>query len=487
MAYIGETLEASARQSPAGAALKCASTMMTWDVLLKAVQKIEAAIVEKTQPDARVALLLSDPAAVLVCFFACARSGRIAMVMDLTWPKSRIQDVCAATNPALLIDGETYQTVMKSPGEPNLARTGGAPSGKSDFYAGFTSGSTGLPKGYVRSHRSWLESFRLSDADFAARQPRRVIIPGGVSHSLHLYGAVHSLNFGTPVTLLPHFDPRTVLAEMQADDGGSALYATPTQLQLIEEAAHRHGPMETVLLVFCSGAKWSEDGRTSISRVFPEARLVEFYGASETSFISFSRSGDGTPSGSAGRPAPGVDVAIGEPAHPVPEGVSGPVWVKSHLLFSGYICGSAPDTCWRDGWLTFGDHGYLDGNGFLFLSGRENRMVITSGLNVYPEEIETALLRHPAVSNAVVLGVADPLRGERLEAVIELRTDIDDPQQALLEFCRAAVGTAKCPKRFHITAQMPLTVGGKPDIQALEHIYNPVKPKISPPMESQSH
>ncbi|WP_420412755.1 AMP-binding protein [Roseibium sp.] len=475
MAYIGEHLETSAWHHPNSAALKCASTNLTWNGFFDAVQKLEAAVLALTVPGARVALLLSDPAATLVCFFACARAGRIAMIMEASWPKSRIQELIAATQPALCIDDAEYQALwqknekMADANGPTLALIQKAPPPDcSDFYAGFTSGSTGLPKGYVRSHRSWLESFRLSDVDFDQIHPHRIVLAGGVSHSLHLYGAAHGLHRGISVTLMPQFDPRTVLAELQADGGGAALYATPTQLQLIVEAARRTGPLECVPLVFCSGAKWSGEARTALTKVFPNARLVEFYGASETSFISFARSGEELPLGSVGRPADGVEVAIGDPADPAAAGVSGPVWVKSALLFRDYICGTAPETKWQDGWLTFGDHGFLDEDGFLFLSGRGNRMVITSGLNVYPEEIEAALLQHPDVSGAVVLGLDDSLRGQRLEAVVELKTALEDPERALADHCRARVGRAKCPKRFHIRDKLPLTAGGKPDIPAIK-------------------
>jgi long-chain acyl-CoA synthetase len=293
------------------------------------------------------------------------------------------------------------------------------------------------------------------------------VIPGGVSHSLHLYGAVHGLHRGTPVILLPRFDPRTVLEELQLEEGRAALYATPTQLQLIAGAARRKGPLKCVPVVFCSGAKWPDGARAAVAGVFPAAHLVEFYGASETSFISFRRSGEDTPPGSVGRLADGVRVAIGDPQERLPAGMAGPVWVKSRLLFSGYICGHAPETVWRDGWLTFGDHGYLDGGGNLFLCGRQNRMVITSGLNVYPEEIETVLMTHPAVSVAAVVGVGDLLRGERLEAVVELKSGLEDAERTLGRYCRDRIGGGKTPRRFHVRAGLPLTAGGKPDLQLI--------------------
>ena len=135
------------------------------------------------------------------------------------------------------------------------------------------------------------------------------------------------------------------------------------------------------------------------------------------------------------------------------------------MLFSRYICGTSPGTRWQGDWLTFCDHGYLDTQGFLTLTGRENRMIITSGLNVYPEEIETVLLSHPVVAEAVVVARPDDLRGERLEAVVRLVEDLKDPERILQRHCRQQVGAAKTPRKIHIWESIPLTAGGKPDIR----------------------
>lgn len=295
----------------------------------------------------------------------------------------------------------------------------------------------------------------------------RIVVAGQLTHSLHLYGAVCGLAQGQDVVLMPRFDPRSVLTDLGGTAAGSVLYATPTQLHYLAEAARRTGPVEAVKQVLSSGAKWREADRDALKAVFPRARLFEFYGASETSFITIATPGDTVPAGSVGRAADGVEIAIGDPRDPSPAGRSGPVWVRSHMLFHGYICGTAPDTRWRDGWLTVGDHGYVDENGFLFLTGRENRMIVTSGLNVYPEEVEAVLDSHPAVAASVVVGLPDAVRGERLEAVVQLKGRLDNPQEQLMRHCRARLAAGKTPRRIHVRDALPLTAGGKPDIQGV--------------------
>ncbi|KZM51303.1 AMP-binding protein [Labrenzia sp. OB1] len=467
MAYVGDNLTAFAAEKPERSALKCGTAGWSWQDLVRDIAALECHIRSRAPNGGRVALLLHDPAALLICFFACARTGRIAVVVDANWPDGLKSVVLTEVRPDLRIDDKSFATVCreKSRSAPP-ASAQQAPPGDADlFYAGFTSGTSGAPKGYVRTHGSWLKSFELSNRAFGLARTNRVVLPGGLTHSLHLYGAACGLACGGEVVLLPRFDPRAVLAELAATGSGAVLYATPTQLHYLCEAARRSGPVDAVRQVFASGAKWREEDRAALAGVFPQAQLIEFYGASETSFIAVSRPQDKVPAGSVGRLAPGVQLVIGDPQNPAPPGRSGPVWVKSGMLFSGYICGDAPDTRWQDGWLTFGDDGYLDSDGFLYLTGRGNRMIITGGLNVYPEEVEAVLADHPAVVSAVVAGLPDSVRGQRLEAVVQLSGPSADAARVLQRHCAARLAPGKVPRKFHIRETLPLTAGGKADIQ----------------------
>jgi long-chain acyl-CoA synthetase len=469
MAFVGDRLERLAKEHPGRAALRCGPNRLCRRELFQALEAAAFGLAGRTRRGGRVVLRQRDPVALLICFFACARSGRVATVMDPDWPQAQVTAVLDRIAPDLVVDDDSFAALSASDASAGSRyapdRT---PSGPDDlFYAGFTSGSSGTPKGYVRSHGSWLESFRLSSAAFGLSPHDRIVIAGQLTHSLHLYGAVCGLAEGHEVVLMPRFDPRSILADLGETAGGSILYATPTQLHYLAEAARRTGPVDTVKQVLSSGAKWRDADRDALKAVFPHARLFEFYGASETSFITIATPGDIVPAGSVGRAADGVEIFIGDPGDPFPAERSGPIWVRSRMLFHGYICGSAPDTRWQDGWLTVGDHGYVDENGFLYLTGRENRMIVTSGLNVYPEEIEAVLDSHPAVAASVVVGLPDAVRGERLEAVVQLKRPLDNPQEKLTRHCRARLAAGKTPRGIHVRDALPLTAGGKPDIQGL--------------------
>lgn len=479
MAFVGDRLDRFAKDRPDRTALVCGPVHLSWAELVRRIDHAGAQLRLKSAPGALVVLRQSDPVALLICFFACARTGRIAVVMDSHWPQTLTASVLSEIAAELVIDDHAWSGFLASADLPpdRGGQVEAPPDETTLFYAGFTSGSSGVPKGYIRSHGSWLDSFELSAGTFGIDKGSRIVIPGQLVHSLHLYGAVCGLSEGHQVVLHPRFDPRPVLSALGADRSPAVLYATPTQLHLLADAARRSGhqpgghpctgPLHGVRQVLASGAKWRDADRRALAEVFPQARLFEFYGASETSFITIAAPEQHAPDGSVGKAARGVEIVIGDPAAPAPCGTSGAVWVRSPMLFSGYLCGGSRDTRWQDGWLTVGDHGHLDEDGFLFLTGRENRMIVTSGLNVYPEEVEAVLEAHPAVALAVVVGLPDALRGERLEAVVKLAAPLVDTERALLQHCKARLASGKVPRKVHVSEDLPLTAGGKPDLRSV--------------------
>jgi long-chain acyl-CoA synthetase len=468
MAFVGDRLDAHAETRPGVAALICGERVWTWSGLRKEIANLSLHVAAVAPAGSRVALSLEDPADLLIAFLAVVRAGGLAMVFDPAWPVSMRQWVEGETRPVLILDADKLRNLRDA--EP-LPETPIVPPRESDlFYAGFTSGSTGDPKGYCRSHASWLDSFLLSEAEFAIVPEDRVLIPGNLVHSLHLYGAVHGLHAGASVDVAARFQPRKLAVRLNSEDR-VVVYATPTQIHYLAAELRRTAPAESVRLVLASGAKWQAEDRENMAALFPAARLVEFYGASEMSFITISAPEDPVPGGSVGRPAHGVQVRVGDPvAGPVPPGTPGPIWVKSPLLFDRYICGGGEEVRWRDGWLTVGDHGYLDENDYLFLVGREKRMIVTSGLNIHPEQVERILERHEGVRAAAVFGLPDQVRGSRLVAAIapEPGSIIEDGE--LRRLCLAELGRARTPRAFRTLANWPLTAGGKTDLKAIERL-----------------
>jgi len=268
--------------------------------------------------------------------------------------------------------------------------------------------------------------------------------------------------------LCRRFNP-TALTRLIPDRAVTTVYAVPSQILLLAEAAaHAPGCFSGVRTVLSSGAKWPEAERPRFHAAFAAAELREFYGCSELSFVAMAREGE-TPPGSVGRAFPGVRIAIRDRAgRRLPPGKRGLVFVESGQRFLGYACGTDTPPLSRAGGLSVGDAGFLDAEGFLYLTGRRNRTIISCGKNIQPEEIEAVLAAHPAVAAAAVLGIADARRGQRLAALVRLRKDGAVTRRDLIAFARQRLPLYKVPRLYAAVGDWPLTSSGKTDLSFLE-------------------
>jgi long-chain acyl-CoA synthetase len=224
--------------------------------------------------------------------------------------------------------------------------------------------------------------------------------------------------------------------------------------------------------ILSSGAKWQGRAADDLRNQFPAARFAEFYGASELSFITVAKDDENVPPDSVGRAFAGVDLSIRDHrGRRLPPGEAGQVFVASPFVFIDYACGDATALL-RDGdAVSVGDVGVLDTRGYLRLVGRASRMIITSGKNVHPEEIERVLEGHPAVMAAAVLGADDDRRGERLVSLLKLQPQALVAASDLIAHARNHLPLYKIPRRFVLPQRWPLTSSGKNDFEALRRVW----------------
>jgi long-chain acyl-CoA synthetase len=387
----------------------------------------------------------------MVAFMGIIHSGRCAAVSDPDWPSTVRDSVQRELGTALTEPSHTHTATPTSP-----------------FYIGFTSGSTGMPKGFRRHHQSWTESLRVCLDTFSPDAASCVMAPGRFSHSLFLFGMVLGLWNGAGVVVQERFSAPRLLDTLRSGRT-PCLVAVPSQLLLMLELAARRqlAPIDGVRLILISGARWMRDRTEALQALFPKARIVEFYGASETSFMAWMDADASAPPHAVGKPFSNVDIDIRQPQPPLG---TGQIFVRSPMLFTDYV-GAANDhtAAVRDGeWLSVRDMGYIDAQGYLCLVGRENRMVVTQGKNLFPEEVEAVLLSCPEVTHASVQGVPDPIRGQQVIAVVCTKTPATTLSAAMLaEVCRAQLESYKVPKRFFICTDWPMTASGKTDHAAL--------------------
>ena len=471
----------------------------------------------------------ADPLALLIDFLAVIRTGRCAAVADPDWPT----EVHARMEAALRDMGD--QSPAPSP----------PPTPETPFYIGFTSGSTGLPKGFRRHHHSWAETFRITLETFGPVAGGRVLAPGRMSHSLFLFGALLGLWSGGGTSLQSRFSAGRTLATL-ADGSCPVMVSVPSQLLMLLTAARRRriGPIPQLKLLLISGARWTHENTAQLQELFPQARIITFYGASETSYVSWMQATPDAPPQAVGRPFGNVQVHIGaadtlpqasgpggsmrpsanaipsssspispasSPATPTassaPSGKASPptqedhavpssrpqpglIWIRSPMLFIDYVNGQDTTAARRVGeWLTVRDIGWQDAQGNLYLVGRENRMIVTHARNLFPEEVEARLMAHPDISQAAVLGLPDPQRGQVVHAVLMRPSDEDSHTPSItgsaeteasaltpmtpaptevVAWCQQALESYKVPRHWwRWQGDWPMTASGKTDLTAI--------------------
>ena len=473
-----------ARDRPDDTAISFGARHISWRDLARSVDRLAAHIAAVTAPGSGIALDLPNGSSLVLLFLAVVSAGREAQIFDPDWPDALACDVALKLEPGLAVTSRAGRLPDAKILAPDLsvdelasalgAAADAAPVPEPDaalpFYVGFTSGSTGLPKGFRRAQSSWLASFEGVAREFGIGPRDVVFAPGPFSHSTPVYALANGLHAGARVVVAEHFQAHGAL-RLIAEQGVTVLFGVPAQLLVMLQAAEAGGLVfPAVRLVLSSGAKWPAEMTARLRRIFPDALFVEFYGASEFSFAAIARSDEGVSDGSVGRAFPGVDISIRDGrGRRLPVGRTGLVFVEGAQNFLGYVMGDG-DVRRAGGALSVGDRGFLDARGFLHLTGRADRMVIASGRNVQPEEVERALERHPSVANAAVIGVPEQKRGVRLIAFIQPKGPVPGAAE-LVRYLRRALPPYKVPSRFAIVADWPRTRSGKTDFTALRRIW----------------
>ncbi len=485
---ITVALSRNADRLPESVALEFEQYCLTWSELDEIVHRL-AAFVSTVVPEGRpLALHMPNCPALTILFLAVARAGREAQVLDPLWPRQllytvleRLSDPLLVTSDQEFVDRDRTIFVDSTLGFDEVAEAVAAPAifhkvtepiPSQPFFVGFTSGSTGVPKGYRRNHQSWLEGFKGDDDEFGIGEGDVVLAPGPMSHSLAVYALVRGLNAGAKVILCRQFRPNSVTSLIQRRDV-TVIYLVPAQLGMILEYAERQheAPSDRVRLLLSTGSKWPEEDSGRLRRHFPEAEFCEFYGCSELGYLTLAKASEDLPAKSVGRAFPGVSITIRDQSgRKLPARQAGLIFAESPLLFMGYACGGEGDGLKAGNAMSVGDVGFLDEKGFLYLVGRTNRMIICAGKNIHPEEIEEIIRSYPGIAAAVVIGLQDKLRGERLMALLQFRDGQQVQRGEIIRYLRESLPLYKVPRHYGTPQNWPVTQLGKTNFVALQQI-----------------
>ncbi|MET0657498.1 MAG: AMP-binding protein [Steroidobacteraceae bacterium] len=365
-------------------------------------------------------------------------------------------------------DGNDLRTLL----EQNAPRTAVPHDRDQTFLQLYTSGTTGRPKGVLVSHLAFSMARhaeqQCSDFDHYGQGARSL----SAMPNFHIGGLswvmMGLLRFGT-VVLTADATPGNLLRLMQAHDVEHS-FIVPTVLRdIVENLKNTGAEAPPIKGIFYGGMPMSESLLRECLSLFPAAKFVQFFGMTEITGSctrlppqdhDLSRPGLLK---SVGKPYPGAALEIRGPDRKVLQlRQHGEIWIKSPSMMQGYWQQPAKTTeAVVDGWYASGDGGYLDEQGYLYLTDRIKDMIVSGGENVYPVEVEEALRQHPAVLDAAVVGAPHERWGEVVIGVLELRPGKHVSEDELRAFARERIAGYKCPKMLRFIAALPRTPSGK--------------------------
>ncbi len=273
--------------------------------------------------------------------------------------------------------------------------------------------------------------------------------------------------------LLRWFDSKIFLDQIQ-QQRVQLSGVVPSMIQRILAEPLESYDLSSLRYVTCGSAPLPRARASEFERRIPSVRIREGYGLTETSALVAVTPLESNKVGSVGLPIPGTEVAIFDDTDTqLATGEPGEICCRSPAVTSGYW--RSPELtadALRDGWLHTGDVGYLDEDGFLFIVDRKKDLIIRGGFNVYPRDVEDALLEHPAITTAGVVGRPDELHGEEVVAFVSLAQADAATEAELVAWARAHIGGYKYPREVHIVDSLPLTTVGKLDRKVLRNLVN---------------
>ena len=330
----------------------------------------------------------------------------------------------------------------------------------------YTSGTTGRPKGVMLSHNNLYQNARAAwDASGAVKADITLLcLPLAHSFGVVVMNAGNLTTFKeSSAVLMRWFDPEEVFRLIEKHRV-TQFIGVPTMYQILVN--HPAGDkFDTSSLERCtiSAAPVSEELHRAFTTKF-DCMMYEAYGLTEASpGVAVCRPGMPIKKGSTGMPYPGVDVKIFNARdQEVPTGEQGEIVVRGPNVMLGYYKNPEETAAaLRGGWLHTGDAGYLDEEGYLFITDRYKDMIIKGGYNIYPSEIEGYLEEHPGVGEVAVIGIPDEKYGEDIMAFVVRMPDQDLSEAALIEFAKSRMTAYKAPSRVQFVGGLPRSLVGK--------------------------
>lgn len=434
----------------------------------------------------RIGLYLENSPEFVVCYLGAQWVGAIVVPINVRYRETELVHILGDSDPRLLVTdragekeavnaaaqtslGDQLIVLAPETGWNGLA-TGtesmetAVPLGPDDpAVLGYTSGTTGRSKGAILTHGNFCSNSVAVTTSWGwtADDHLLLVLPLFHTHGLNV-GLHGTLVQGSTITLERGFDAEAVLARLSSGDV-TMFFGVPTMYSRMLTAARDRRLVPRGVRLFVSGSAPLSPQVLQQFEALSGHRILERYGMTET-VMNVGNPLDGERrAGSVGFPFPGVQLRIAQPPAdtPVETGKVGEIQLRGPSISRGYWKNEeATKKVWTaDGWFRTGDLGYVDEEGYTFLTGRAKELIISGGFNVYPREVEEVLESHPAVGSAAVLGVPDDDLGERVVAAVTLLSPVRAID--LQAFCGERLAGFKKPREIHQIETLPRNAMGK--------------------------
>jgi long-chain acyl-CoA synthetase len=476
---LGTALRNSAARNPQKPAVICGSQIASYEALDRSTDALARWLLQQgLEPGDRVALHWCNSIEVVNLYFACFKAGLIAVPVNnrlkapeiayiLQHSKARLcfsQPVLAPLSEEVRGECPDLKQIYTSlPAETAAPATAALPDVSPDHVAAilYTSGTTARPKGVMHTHVSLTGATELMITLGLGENH----VPMAVTQVVHIAALacvlLPGISCGATVVVLPMFDAAVALDQIERW-GCTDIMILPAMLRfLVEEQDHHPRNVSTVGICLAGGDTVPVTLQDQFRALFG-VPVRELYGMTETVPVTCIR--ENAPRfGSIGPVIDLVDARVADlTGKVVADGQIGELQVQSPANCVGYWDNEqATSSTFDDGWLRTGDLVRRDADGFFWFEGRAKQIIIRGGSNISPQEVEEALYHHPAVLEAGVIGLPDPVHGEKVIACVALREGLDASERELRDLVRSRIADYKTPERILFLPVLPKGLTGK--------------------------
>jgi long-chain acyl-CoA synthetase len=471
----------------------------TWHTnaeLSERAARVGAALVELgVEPGDRVVVMMENSADVPVVYQAIWRAGAVVTPAIFLLTPDELRRIISDSGAAAIVTAPAFLDTVRrasegvetlrwtiSTGEDEegvipLSQLEGADRGEivpraDDELSAliYTGGTTGRSKGVMLTHSNlWIAGKSGREATHVEGVVRGLSsLP--MSHAygvLLMAGGLHAQEQAQTV-LMRWFDPTSWL-ELAQEHRIQASAVVPSMIYLLLQQPLEDYDLSELQFLGSGAAPLAAEAIEEMKKRLPHVTVREGYGLTESSASACVTRPNAVKHGTVGQPAPGTELKIFDDSdNELPVGEVGEICIRSASVMKGYW--NAPDLTaetLRNGWLHTGDMGRVDDEGFVTIVDRKKDLIIRGGFNVYPRDVEEALLEHPAITTAGVVGRPDPRHGEEVVAFVTLKAGADADENELVSWSKERLGGYKYPREIHILSALPLTPVGKLDRKAL--------------------